>query len=122
MIRKHWWRSGKVARRDGLARGSVLGQPGLRCVPVRGYPLAPATVARLKRRRSATSTILEGRSEPSVSVVLAAYNEEATIERRLRELLGLIAAIGGLRGRGDRRLRRVDGPDGGAGRCVGVPR
>ena len=50
-------------------------------------------VAKLKRRRSAKPSILAGGgSLPSVSVVLAAYNEEATIERRLRELLGLIAA------------------------------
>src|SRR5215510_8396287 len=49
-----------------------------------GYPLAAGLVARLHRRRVASSAI-----EPSVSIVVAAHNEEDVIERRVRNLLEL---------------------------------
>jgi cellulose synthase/poly-beta-1,6-N-acetylglucosamine synthase-like glycosyltransferase len=49
-----------------------------------GYPLAAALAARIRRRRVASSAI-----EPSVSVVVAAHNEEDVIERRVLNLLEL---------------------------------
>ena len=49
-----------------------------------GYPLAAAGGARLRGRRVARRDI-----EPSASVVVAAYNEEAVIERRIENLLAL---------------------------------
>jgi cellulose synthase/poly-beta-1,6-N-acetylglucosamine synthase-like glycosyltransferase len=48
------------------------------------YPLAAAALARLRTRRVAAEPI-----EPLVTVVVAAYNEEAVIERRLENLLAL---------------------------------
>jgi cellulose synthase/poly-beta-1,6-N-acetylglucosamine synthase-like glycosyltransferase len=48
------------------------------------YPLAAATLARVRTRRVASEPI-----EPAVTVIVAAYNEEAVIERRLENLLAL---------------------------------
>ncbi|HET6683521.1 MAG TPA: glycosyltransferase family 2 protein [Gaiella sp.] len=50
-----------------------------------GYPLAAGALARARRRPVAA----DHSSEPSVSVIVAAHNEEAVIERRLDNLLGL---------------------------------
>src|SRR6058998_1601568 len=49
-----------------------------------GYPLAAGLAARLRRRRVESSAI-----EPTVSVVIAAHDEEDVIERRVRNLLDL---------------------------------
>ena len=49
-----------------------------------GYPIAAALAARVRRRRVQSSAI-----EPTVSVVVAAHNEEDVIERRVRNLLEL---------------------------------
>jgi cellulose synthase/poly-beta-1,6-N-acetylglucosamine synthase-like glycosyltransferase len=48
------------------------------------YPLGAAALARLRTRRVRKEPI-----EPSVAVIVAAYNEEAVIERRLENLLAL---------------------------------
>ena len=48
------------------------------------YPLAAAGLARVRTRRVRTQEI-----EPSVTVIVAAFNEEAVIERRLENLLAL---------------------------------
>jgi cellulose synthase/poly-beta-1,6-N-acetylglucosamine synthase-like glycosyltransferase len=48
------------------------------------YPLAAVLLARVRGRRVRTAEI-----EPSVTVVVAAYNEETVIERRLENLLAL---------------------------------
>ena len=50
-----------------------------------GYPLAAGALARLRTR----PVDADPRAEPSVSVIVAAYNEEAVIERRLENLLAL---------------------------------
>ncbi len=55
-----------------------------------GYPLILAGVAWMRRRPPRRA---EGH-KPSVSFILAAHNEEATIGRRLTELTGLLAAAG----------------------------
>jgi cellulose synthase/poly-beta-1,6-N-acetylglucosamine synthase-like glycosyltransferase len=49
-----------------------------------GYPIAAATLARLCNRRVRREPV-----EPTVSVIVTAYNEEAVIERRLDNLLEL---------------------------------
>jgi cellulose synthase/poly-beta-1,6-N-acetylglucosamine synthase-like glycosyltransferase len=49
-----------------------------------GYPLLIEALARLRSR-----PVRAGAAEPSVSVVLAAYNEEAHIARKLENLLSL---------------------------------
>jgi cellulose synthase/poly-beta-1,6-N-acetylglucosamine synthase-like glycosyltransferase len=49
-----------------------------------GYPLAAAAVARLKRR-----PIRKADHTPRTSVIVAAHNEEAVIERRLENLVAL---------------------------------
>ncbi|MBA2384114.1 MAG: glycosyltransferase family 2 protein [Actinobacteria bacterium] len=49
-----------------------------------GYPLAAAALARLRTRSVRKQPI-----EPTVTVVVAAYDEEAVIERRLENLLAL---------------------------------
>lgn len=49
-----------------------------------GYPLVAALLARLRERRVQLAEI-----EPTVSLIVAAYNEEAVIERRLENLLAL---------------------------------
>jgi cellulose synthase/poly-beta-1,6-N-acetylglucosamine synthase-like glycosyltransferase len=49
-----------------------------------GYPVAAAAAARLRPRSVARREI-----EPSVSVIVAAHDEETVIERRLRNLAGL---------------------------------
>ena len=48
------------------------------------YPLAAGALARVRTRRIRQEPI-----EPSVSVIVTAYNEEAVIERRLENLLAL---------------------------------
>jgi cellulose synthase/poly-beta-1,6-N-acetylglucosamine synthase-like glycosyltransferase len=59
------------------------------------YPLVVGILAKWKRRRLAASPeLVEGTPLPSVSVVLAVYNEGAIIDRRLRDLLGQIRASG----------------------------
>lgn len=50
-----------------------------------GYPLAAGGLARIRGRRVAKDTAFE----PSVSVIVAAHDEEAVIERRLENLLAL---------------------------------
>ena len=50
-----------------------------------GYPIAAEVAARLRTRRVRK----DGRAEPSVAIVVAAYNEEPVIERRLENLLEL---------------------------------
>jgi cellulose synthase/poly-beta-1,6-N-acetylglucosamine synthase-like glycosyltransferase len=50
-----------------------------------GYPAAAAAAARLRGRPVRT----DARLEPHVSVIVAAYNEETVIERRLENLLAL---------------------------------
>ena len=49
-----------------------------------GYPLAAALAARLRPRR-----VRKGELTPSVSLIVAAHNEEDVIERRLENLLAL---------------------------------
>ncbi|MGB2951818.1 MAG: glycosyltransferase family 2 protein [Gaiellaceae bacterium] len=49
-----------------------------------GYPALAAVVARIRPRRVAKSEV-----EPTVSVVVAAHDEEAVIEQRLENLLAL---------------------------------
>ena len=50
-----------------------------------GYPLAAGALARVRERRVAKDPV----AEPSVAVIVAAYNEEAVVERRLENLLAL---------------------------------
>jgi cellulose synthase/poly-beta-1,6-N-acetylglucosamine synthase-like glycosyltransferase len=50
-----------------------------------GYPLAAAAVARLRPRPVAR----DPRAEPSVTVIVAAHDEEPVIERRVENLLAL---------------------------------
>jgi cellulose synthase/poly-beta-1,6-N-acetylglucosamine synthase-like glycosyltransferase len=50
-----------------------------------GYPLAAGALARLRERRVAKDATWE----PSVSVIVAAYNEESVIDRRVENLLEL---------------------------------
>jgi cellulose synthase/poly-beta-1,6-N-acetylglucosamine synthase-like glycosyltransferase len=50
-----------------------------------GYPVAAGALARVRERRVAK----DPSAEPSVAVVVAAYNEEQVIERRLENLLAL---------------------------------
>lgn len=50
-----------------------------------GYPLAAGALARVRERRVAKDPA----AEPTVTVIVAAYNEEAVIERRLENLLAL---------------------------------
>ncbi len=50
-----------------------------------GYPLAAGALARVRERRVAKDPA----AKPSVTVIVAAYNEEAVIERRLDNLLAL---------------------------------
>ena len=50
-----------------------------------GYPLAAGALARVRERRVAKDVS----TEPTVAVVVAAYNEEGVIERRLANLLAL---------------------------------
>jgi cellulose synthase/poly-beta-1,6-N-acetylglucosamine synthase-like glycosyltransferase len=50
-----------------------------------GYPLAAGALARVRRRPVAA----DPSREPTVSVIVAAYNEEAVIGRRLENLLAL---------------------------------
>ena len=48
------------------------------------YPLAAAALARVRTRR-----VRQAEIEPTVSAIVAAYNEESVIERRLENLLAL---------------------------------
>ena len=49
-----------------------------------GYPAAAALAARVRRR-----PVRGGDETPAVTVIVAAWNEEAVIERRLENLLAL---------------------------------
>jgi cellulose synthase/poly-beta-1,6-N-acetylglucosamine synthase-like glycosyltransferase len=49
-----------------------------------GYPLAAAALPRSRRR-----AVRKGAQEPSVAVIVAAYNEESVIERRVQNLRAL---------------------------------
>jgi cellulose synthase/poly-beta-1,6-N-acetylglucosamine synthase-like glycosyltransferase len=50
-----------------------------------GYPLAAGALARVRERRVAKDPA----AEPSVAVIVAAYNEEAVVERKLENLLAV---------------------------------
>ena len=50
-----------------------------------GYPIAAGALARVRERRVAK----DASAEPTVAVIVAAFNEEAVIERRLENLLAL---------------------------------
>ena len=50
-----------------------------------GYPVAAGALARVRERRVAK----DASAEPTVAVIVAAFNEEAVIERRLENLLAL---------------------------------
>jgi cellulose synthase/poly-beta-1,6-N-acetylglucosamine synthase-like glycosyltransferase len=50
-----------------------------------GYPVTTGVLARVRERRVAKDPA----AEPSVAVIVAAFNEEAVIERRLENLLAL---------------------------------
>jgi cellulose synthase/poly-beta-1,6-N-acetylglucosamine synthase-like glycosyltransferase len=50
-----------------------------------GYPLTAGALARVRERRVQK----DASAEPAVTVIVAAYNEEAVIERRLENLLSL---------------------------------
>jgi cellulose synthase/poly-beta-1,6-N-acetylglucosamine synthase-like glycosyltransferase len=50
-----------------------------------GYPVTTGVLARVRERRVAKDRA----AEPSVAVIVAAFNEEAVIERRLENLLAL---------------------------------
>ena len=50
-----------------------------------GYPVAAGALARVRERRVAK----DPSAEPTVALVVAAYNEEEVIERRLENLLAL---------------------------------
>jgi cellulose synthase/poly-beta-1,6-N-acetylglucosamine synthase-like glycosyltransferase len=68
---------------------------GAACVvyPYVVYPLTMGLLARLKRNRSTAPPERPGEESPSpVSVILAAYNEEMRIGRRLGQLLGQLDA------------------------------
>ena len=67
-----------------ILRGVFWGALGSLAWTHAGYPLAAAAAARLRHRRVAKADLT-----PPVTVVVAAWNEEAVIERRLRNLLEL---------------------------------
>ena len=78
------------------------------------YPLGAAALARVRTRRVRKEAI-----EPAVTVIVAAYNEEPVIERRLENLLALDYPADKLERR--RHLRRVDRPHARARRAVRRP-
>ena len=106
-------------------RGGALRARGGRCSRLRsssgrrsaalvwthaGYPLAAAAArARARARRVRAGDVL-----PSVTLIVAAHDEEAVIERRLENLLALDYPRRPARDR--RRLRRLDRPHGRARR------
>ena len=67
-----------------LARAVFWGSLGALVWTHAAYPAAAGALARLRRRPVRKETI-----EPSVSVVVAAHDEETVIERRLENLLAL---------------------------------
>ena len=66
-----------------LAKGVFWGALGALAWTHAGYPIAAALGARLRAR-----PVRKGEITPSVTVVVAAHNEETVIERRVRNLLG----------------------------------
>ena len=78
------------------------------------YPLAAAALARLRTRAVRRAEI-----EPLVTVIVAAYNEEAVIERRLENLLDLDYPAEQARAR--RHLRRLHRSDARARRALRRP-
>jgi cellulose synthase/poly-beta-1,6-N-acetylglucosamine synthase-like glycosyltransferase len=67
-----------------LAKALFFGSLGALAWTHAGYPLVAAVGARLRSR-----PVRRGEIEPTVSVIVAAYNEESVIERRLENLLAL---------------------------------
>ena len=67
-----------------LLRGLFWGSLAALAWTHAGYPLAVAAAARLRPR-----PVRKGDSTPAVTVVVAAWNEEAVVERRLENLLSL---------------------------------
>jgi cellulose synthase/poly-beta-1,6-N-acetylglucosamine synthase-like glycosyltransferase len=67
-----------------LARAVFWGSAGAIVWTHAGYPLAAAVLARLRER-----PVRRGVAEPSVAVIVAAYDEESVIERRLENLRAL---------------------------------
>jgi cellulose synthase/poly-beta-1,6-N-acetylglucosamine synthase-like glycosyltransferase len=67
-----------------LAKMLFWGSLGALAWTQAGYPVAAATLARLRGR-----PVRKREIEPSVTVIVAAHNEEPVIERRLENLLAL---------------------------------
>ncbi len=67
-----------------MLRGLFWGSLGALAWTHAGYPLAAAALARVRPR-----PVRRGEALPSVSVIVAAWNEETVIERRLENLLAL---------------------------------
>jgi glycosyltransferase involved in cell wall biosynthesis len=67
-----------------LVKGMFWGSLGAIAWTHLGYPAAAALAARLRPR-----PVLKGSDLPSVTVIVAAHDEEAVIERRLENLLSL---------------------------------
>jgi SAM-dependent methyltransferase len=86
------------------ARDHLLGEP--RCAPLdsRALPLAVSLVVRARTR-----AVRRGPIEPSVTVIVAAHNEEPVIARRLENLLA--ARLSRREAAARRHLRRLDRPD-----------
>src|SRR3954453_7945344 len=89
-----------------------------------GYPLLLALIARLRRRAPATSGT-DGTGLPRVTLIVAAHDEEAVIERRVENALALdypperldvIVASDGSRDRTVELVRAAAAAAGGAGR------
>ena len=67
-----------------VAKGAFWVSLGAICWTHAGYPLLAAALARLRPR-----PVTRGDVTPSVAVIVAAYNEEAVIGKRLENLLAL---------------------------------
>jgi cellulose synthase/poly-beta-1,6-N-acetylglucosamine synthase-like glycosyltransferase len=67
-----------------LAKTLFWGSLGALAWTQAGYPVAAAALARLRGR-----PVRKGEIEPTVTLVVAAHNEDAVIERRLANLLAL---------------------------------
>jgi len=67
-----------------MLRGLFWGSLGALAWTHAGYPLAAAALARVRPR-----PVRRGEALPSVSMIVAAWNEETVIERRLENLLAL---------------------------------
>ena len=74
----------EVVGRDRRSRSSSGLRSARSCGRTSAIPLAAALAARLRTRRPAVGDEL-----PTVAVIVAAYNEESVIERRLENLLAL---------------------------------